>query len=101
MTDVRLRPLAEADLVERSGYYRSEGGDIVGLRFFDAAIESSRDIERTLGPGSPMGEICGIDGRRRRRLARLVCDCFHFERGGYIDVVRFPNPARSASLGRR
>ena len=27
MNDVQLRPLAEVDLVERSDYYRSEGGD--------------------------------------------------------------------------
>ena len=74
MTDIRLRPLAEADLVERSEYYRSEGGDILGERFFDAAIEALRDIERIAGAGSPRtGETAGIDGLRARRLGRFPC----------------------------
>ena len=53
MTDVGLRPLAESDLVERSEYYRSEGGDSLGERFFDAAIEALGDIERMPGACSP------------------------------------------------
>ena len=32
MIEVRLRPLAEVDLVERVRYYRSEGGDELGGR---------------------------------------------------------------------
>ena len=89
MTDVRLRPLAEADLVERSEYYRSEGGDSLGERFFEAAIEALGDIERMPGAGSPrIGEMCGIDGLRSRQLARFPCGWFYFERGDYVDVVR-------------
>ena len=89
MTDVRLRPMAEADLVERSEYYRSEGGDSLSERFFDAAIEALRDIERMPGAGSPrIGEMCGIDGLRSRRPARFPCGWFYFERGDYVDVVR-------------
>ena len=89
MTDIRLRPLAEADLVERSEYYRSEGGDILGERFFDAAIGALRDIERTPGAGSPrIGEMCGIDGLRSRRLERFPCGWFYFERSDHVDVVR-------------
>lgn len=62
MTDVGLRPLAESDLVERSEYYRFEGGDSLSGRFFDAAIEASGDIERMPGAGSPrIGEtVCTI-----------------------------------------
>lgn len=89
MTDIRLRPLAEADLVERSEYYRSEGGDSLGERFFDAAIEALRDIERMPGAGSPwMGELCGIDGLRSRRLECFPCGWFYFERSDHADVVR-------------
>ena len=70
MTDVQLRPLAEADLVERSEYYRSEGGDGLGERFFDAAIEALGDIERMPGAGSPrIGEMCGPVGWRAFRAA--------------------------------
>ncbi|WP_420442874.1 type II toxin-antitoxin system RelE/ParE family toxin [Candidatus Poriferisodalis sp.] len=89
MTDIRLRPLAEADLVERSEYYRSQGGDSLGARFFDAAIEALRDIERMPGAGSPrIGEMCGIDGLRSRRLERFPYGWFYFERSDHVDVVR-------------
>lgn len=89
MTDIRLRPLAEVDLVERSEYYRSEGGDILGERFFNAAIEALRDIERIPGAGSlRIGEMAGIDGLRPRRLERFPCGWFYFERSDHVDVVR-------------
>ena len=40
------------------------------------------------GAGSPrIGEICGIDGLRSRRLARFPCGWFYFERGDWVDVV--------------
>ncbi len=84
-----MRPMAEADLVERSEYCRSEGGDSLGERFFDAAIEALGDIERMPGAGSPrIGEMCGIDGLRSRRLERFACGWFYSERGDYVDVVR-------------
>ncbi len=89
MSEVRLRPLAEPDLVERSGYYRHEGGDALGQRFFDAAIESLRLIERMPGIGSPrIGKMCGVDGLRSRRLATFPCGWFYFERADHVDVVR-------------
>ena len=89
MSEARLRPLAQADLIERSEYYRSEGGDGLGRRFFDAAIEALRDIERMPGADSPrIGEMCGIDGLRSRRLARFPCGWFYFERNDCVDVVR-------------
>ena len=97
MTGIRLRPLAEADLVERSEYSRPQGGDALGERFFEAL----RDVEQMHGADSPrIGEMCNIDGLLSRRPARLMCDCFCFERGRSIDAVRFPIPARSASRGR-
>ena len=89
MIEVRLRPLAEVDLVERVRYYRSEGGDELGGRFFDTAIESLRAIERMPGTGSPrIGELCGVPGLRSHRLAGFPCGWFYFERGDHVDIVR-------------
>lgn len=77
MNDIRLRPLAEADFVERTEYCRSQGGDVLGKRFFDAAIEALRDIERESVTGSPpIDEMFGIDGAVPSRLARRACDAF-------------------------
>jgi len=39
VTEAQLRPQAESDLVDRTRYYRPEGGDDVGRRFFDAASQ--------------------------------------------------------------
>jgi toxin ParE1/3/4 len=89
VSDVRLRPLAEVDLVERARHYRSEGGDELGGRFFDTAIESLRAIERMPGVGSPrIGELCAVPGLRSHRLAGFPCGWFYFERVDHVDVVR-------------
>ena len=89
MSEVRLRPLAEADLVGRSEHYRPEGGDELDRRFFDAAIESLRDIERMPGAGSlRIGEMCGVDGLRSRQPTGFPCGWFYLERDDYVDVVR-------------
>lgn len=89
MSEVRLRPLAEADLVERTRYYRSEGGAELGGRFFDTAIEGLRAIERVPGSGSVrIGELCDVPGVRSRRLTGFPCGWFYFERVDYVDVVR-------------
>jgi toxin ParE1/3/4 len=42
MTTAQLRPLAEADLIARTRHYRREGGEELGARFFDAAIDALR-----------------------------------------------------------
>jgi toxin ParE1/3/4 len=84
-----LRPQAEVDLVERSRYYRDEGGSDLGERFFDAAITALDAIGRMPGAGSPrVGEVCGIDGLRVRRIANFPCGWFYFAGGDRIDVVR-------------
>ncbi len=89
MSEVRLRPLAEADLVERTKYYRSEGGDELGGRFFDTAIEGLRAIERMPGSGSHrIGELCHVPGLRSSRVAGFPCGWFYFERVDHVDVVR-------------
>jgi toxin ParE1/3/4 len=84
-----LRPLAELDLVERTRYYRAEGGDDLGARCFDAAIASLRAIEQMPGAGSPrVGELCEIPGLRVRRITGFPCGWFYFVRTSHVDVVR-------------
>jgi len=89
VSETRLRPLAEADLVDRTRYYRSEGGDELGGRFFDTAIELMAEIERRPAAGSlRIGELCEVPGLRSRRLTGFPCGWFYFERVDHIDVVR-------------
>ena len=89
MTRPVLRPQAEADLVERAHYYRDEGGPDLGERFFDSAMSALDAIARMPGAGSPrVGELCGIDGMRVRRVPNFPCGWFYFARGSRIDVVR-------------
>ena len=89
MTRPVLRPQAEVDLVERAHYYRAEGVSDLGERFFDAAITALDAIGRMPGAGSPrVGELCGIDGLRVRRISNFPCGWFYFASGDRIDVVR-------------
>lgn len=84
-----LRPQAEADLIERTRYYRRAGGDDLGARFFDAAAASLRAITGMPGAGSPrVGELCGIPGLRVRRIAGFPCSWSYFVRSDHVDVVR-------------
>ena len=89
MTAVRLRPLAEADLVERARYYQVEGGEELGSQFFDAAIDALAIVGRLPGTGSQrIGELSGVPGLRSCRLSGFPCGWFYFERDDYVDVVR-------------
>lgn len=89
MRPARLRPLAEADLVDRTTYYRKTAGDDVAERFFDAAVDALGAIERMPGTGSPrVGELCDIPGLRVRRIAPFPCGWFDFIHVDHIDVVR-------------
>ena len=89
MTTTRLRPLAEADLVERTRYYRREGGDQLGEQFFGAAIAALDAIGRMPGAGSPrMGELCGVPGLRFRSVVDFPCGWFYFIADDHVDVVR-------------
>ena len=89
MTELRLRPVAEVDLAERSRYYRSEGGTELAGRFFDTAIESLRIVERIPSAGSlRIGLRCGVPGLRSHRILGFPCGWFYFERVDHIDVVR-------------
>lgn len=89
MKPVALRPLAEADLVQRSRYYGTEGGDDVVARFFDAAIDALTSIGEMPGVGSPaIGHLTGVPGLRRIGVEGFPCGWYYFERSDEIDVVR-------------
>jgi toxin ParE1/3/4 len=81
--------LAGADLVERTRHYRLHAGDDVAARFFDAAIDALRAVERMPGTGSPrVGEICDVPGLRARRIEGFPCGWLYFTRPNHLDVVR-------------
>ena len=89
MTRPNLRPRAEVDLVERTRHYRREGGAELGERFVDTAMEALGAIQRMPGAGSPrVGELCGIDGLRVRRITNFPCGWFYFAQDERVDVVR-------------
>ncbi|MBA2271286.1 MAG: type II toxin-antitoxin system RelE/ParE family toxin [Chthoniobacterales bacterium] len=89
MTRVALRPLAGADLVERTRYYRDVGGDDVAARFFDAAVSALTAIEKMPGIGTPqIAELIGVPGVRRVGVEGFPCGWYYFERSEQIDVVR-------------
>ena len=89
MTSTHLRPQAEVDLVERTRYYRREGGDDLRQRFFDAAIATLEAIGRMPGAGTPrIGELCGIPGLRYRRITGFPCGWFYFIASDGVDVIR-------------
>ena len=89
MTTTRLRPLAEADLLERTRYCRREGGAGLGTQFFDTAVRTLDAIGRMPGAGSPqLGELCGIPGLRVRRVTGFPCGWFYFVAADHVDVVR-------------
>lgn len=89
MKPAALRPLAEADLVERTRYYRDAGGASLGGRFFDAAIAALRAAESSPGIGSPrVGELIDLAGLRRIGIEGFPCGWLYLERAGLIDVIR-------------
>jgi toxin ParE1/3/4 len=89
VTPARLRPRAEADLVERTRYYLLNAGDDVATRFFDSAIAALEAIERMPGTGSPrVGALCDIPGLRVRRIAGFPCGWFYFDRKDHVDAAR-------------
>jgi plasmid stabilization system protein ParE len=95
VTVAKLRPLAEADLVERTRYYSTEGGTELGVRFFDAAVASLRAIEKMPNAGSPRaGELCDIPGLRVRRIEGFPVGWFYFVRSDHADVVRLLSDAQ-------
>jgi toxin ParE1/3/4 len=89
VTATHLRPRAELDLVERTRYYRREGGDELGRRFFDAAVAALDAIGRMPGAGTPrVSEVVDVPGLRYRRVAGFPCGWFYFVADDGVDVVR-------------
>jgi len=87
--EVRLRPLAEAGLVERTRYYRFVGGDELGGRFFDMAIEGLSTLGRMPSVGSVrIGELCDVAGLGSTLISGFPCGWFYSERVDHVDVVR-------------
>jgi plasmid stabilization system protein ParE len=98
VTPAWLRPLAEADLVERSRYCAAEAGEDVAKRFFDSAIGALRAVERMPGTGAPhVGELCDVPGLRMRRVDGFPCGWFYFVRSDHLDVVRLLADAQDLS----
>ncbi len=89
MKPAELRPLAEANLVERTRHYRGAGGSELGTRFFDAAIAALRSIEEAPGIGSPrIGELISVSEVRRMGVHGFPCGWLSIERPHVLDVVR-------------
>jgi toxin ParE1/3/4 len=84
-----LRPQAEADLLEATRHYASEGSVDLAERMFDAAIASLAPIERMPGRSSPrLGQSCEIPGLRSRRVSEFPMQWLYFESEDHLDVVR-------------
>lgn len=89
MKPAEVRPLAEADLVDRTRHYLEAGGAELGSRFFDAAIAAVRLIEVAPGIGSPrLGELIGVPELRRVGVAGFPGGWLYIERPSVLDVVR-------------
>jgi toxin ParE1/3/4 len=87
--EARLRPQAEADLVEATQYYAQEGGIELAERLFDAALAALQPIERMPAMGSPrLGQLCDIPGLRCWRVADFPMQWLYFEATDHLDVVR-------------
>ena len=89
MKPVRLRPLAEEDLVDAAAYYARKGGRALGERMFDAALAALKPIQRMPAMGSPrLGQLCEIAGLRSWRVAGFPMQWFYFETEDHLDVIR-------------
>ena len=89
MTQVRLRPLAEQDLVDQTRYYGNEAGPDLAERFFDTATETLKIVgDRPEGGSLRIGELCEMDGLRIRRIPGFPAGWFYFIRTEFVDVVR-------------
>ena len=89
MKPARLRPRAEADLVEAARYYAQERRQALGERMFDAAIAALEPIVHRPSMGSPrLGQLCDVPGLRSWRVAGLPMQWLYFEAPDHLDVVR-------------
>lgn len=89
MKPARLRPQAEADLLEAARHYAEQGSVELAERMFDAAIAALGPIERLPGIGSPrLGQLCEIPGLRSWRVTDFPMQWLYFESEHHLDVVR-------------
>ena len=89
MKRAHLRPQAEADLLEATRDYATEGSVELAERMFDAAIAALEPIERMPGMGSPrLGQLCEIPGLRSWRITDFPMQWLYFEADDHLDVVR-------------
>ncbi len=89
MKRAHLRPQAEADLLEATRHYATEGSMELAERMFDAAIAALEPIERMPGMGSPrLGQLCEIPGLRSWRITNFPMQWLYFETDDHLDVVR-------------
>ena len=89
MTPAWLRPRAEADLIDKTRYYRTAGGDPLGQRFFDAALAALRAIERMPAIGSAsIGDRCDVPGLRSWSIKGFPIRWYYFVTDDHLDVVR-------------
>ena len=89
MKRAHLRPQAEADLLEATRHYATEGSLELAERMFDAAIAALEPIERMPGMGSPrLGQLCEIPGLRSWRVTDVPMQWLYFEADDHLDVVR-------------
>jgi toxin ParE1/3/4 len=89
VTPARLRPAAETDLIERTRYYREQASADVAARFFDAAIDTLKAIERMPGTGTArVADLASVAGLRLRRIEGFGCGWFYFVRANHLDIVR-------------
>jgi toxin ParE1/3/4 len=97
--EVRLRPRAQDDLVERTRYLLDQAGVDVAERFFDRAVDELSAIGRMPGAGSPrVGEWAGIDGLRGRQIPGFGCAWLYFVRHDHVDVVRLLADERDLAI---
>ena len=89
MKRAHLRPQAEADLLEATRHYATEGSVELAERMFDAAIAALEPIQRMPAMGSPrLGQLCDIPGLRSWRVADFPMQWLYFEAEDHLDVVR-------------
>lgn len=89
MKRAHLRPQAEADLLEATRHYATQGSIELAERMFDAAIAALEPIERMPAVGSPrLGQLCEIPGLRSWRVTGFPMQWLYFEADDHLDVVR-------------
>lgn len=96
MTQLRLRPAAEADLAERLRWYRRQGGNELASRFFGLANEALHSIEMMPGAGAPrFGDLCEIAGLRTWKVDGFPRGWFYVVRDTHVDVMRLLSYAQN------